>query len=63
MKNGANDYVMKTNLVRLGPAVRRELQDFQVRHERRLAESAGDAALVARCDALREDLDGAAAPR
>lgn len=37
MKAGAHDYVMKDNLVRLGPAVRRELLEAQVRRERRRA--------------------------
>jgi signal transduction histidine kinase/CheY-like chemotaxis protein/HPt (histidine-containing phosphotransfer) domain-containing protein len=32
MKAGANDYVMKDNLSRLAPAVRREIQDHQGRH-------------------------------
>lgn len=37
MKAGAQDYVMKDNLVRLGPAVTRELVDARVRVDRRLA--------------------------
>jgi signal transduction histidine kinase/DNA-binding response OmpR family regulator len=37
MKAGAHDYVLKHNLVRLGPAVRRELREAQVRWERREA--------------------------
>ena len=40
MKAGANDYVLKHNLTRLAPAVRRELKDRKVRQERRLAEQA-----------------------
>ncbi len=40
MKAGANDYVLKANLTRLAPAVRRELKDRLVRQERRLAEQA-----------------------
>jgi PAS domain S-box-containing protein len=38
MKAGAHDYVMKDNLSRLGPAVRRELSEAEVRRERRRAE-------------------------
>jgi diguanylate cyclase (GGDEF)-like protein/PAS domain S-box-containing protein len=38
MKAGAQDYVMKHDLNRLGPAVRRELEDARVRRERHLAE-------------------------
>ena len=37
MKAGAHDYVLKDNLVRLGPAVERELREAQVRRERRQA--------------------------
>jgi signal transduction histidine kinase len=39
MKAGANDYVMKTHLSRLVPAVERELREAEVRRERRLAET------------------------
>jgi signal transduction histidine kinase/DNA-binding response OmpR family regulator len=38
MKAGAHDYVMKSNLARLGPAVRRELREAEVRHEQQRAE-------------------------
>jgi two-component system cell cycle sensor histidine kinase/response regulator CckA len=38
MKAGAHDYVMKDNLVRLVPAVERELREAQVRRERKQAE-------------------------
>ncbi len=38
MKAGAHDYVMKDNLMRLGPAVERELRDAEVRRARRQAE-------------------------
>jgi signal transduction histidine kinase len=38
MKAGAHDYVMKSNLSRLSPAVERELREAQVRRERRDAE-------------------------
>ncbi|MEW6586237.1 MAG: PAS domain S-box protein [Nitrospirota bacterium] len=37
MKAGAHDCVMKNNLVRLVPAVTRELREAKIRHERRLA--------------------------
>ncbi len=33
MKTGAHDYIMKDNLVRLAPAVERELRDAEVRRE------------------------------
>jgi len=38
MKAGAHDYVMKDNLARLAPAVRRELAEAEVRRQRRKAE-------------------------
>jgi PAS domain S-box-containing protein/diguanylate cyclase (GGDEF)-like protein len=38
MKAGADDYVMKNNLARLVPALKRELREAQVRRARRLAE-------------------------
>jgi PAS domain S-box-containing protein len=34
MKHGANDYVLKDNLTRLIPAIRREMKDAEVRRER-----------------------------
>jgi PAS domain S-box-containing protein len=40
MKSGAQDYIMKTNLARLAPAVERELHETQVRRESRQAETA-----------------------
>jgi PAS domain S-box-containing protein len=40
MRAGADDYVMKTNLIRLGPAVRRELREVETRRARRVAEAA-----------------------
>jgi PAS domain S-box-containing protein len=40
MKSGAHDYVMKSNLTRLAPAVERELRDAIERNRRRLAEEA-----------------------
>jgi diguanylate cyclase (GGDEF)-like protein/PAS domain S-box-containing protein len=38
MKAGADDYVMKNNLARLPPALKRELREAEVRRGRRLAE-------------------------
>ncbi len=35
MKAGAHDYIMKNNLQRLVPAVKRELNDFKIRKERK----------------------------
>ena len=49
MKAGADDYVMKGNLARLGAAVERELREADVRREKRRAE-----AKVARLDRVRE---------
>ncbi len=40
MKGGAHDYLMKDNLTRLVPAVKRELQEAQGRRRRRHAETA-----------------------
>lgn len=40
MKAGAQDYVLKHQLARLGPAVERELRDATIRHERERAELA-----------------------
>jgi PAS domain S-box-containing protein len=37
MRAGADDYLLKESLVRLAPAVERELRDMQVRRERRQA--------------------------
>lgn len=34
MRAGAQDYVMKNNLIRLVPAIKRELQEAQMRHEK-----------------------------
>jgi CheY-like chemotaxis protein/anti-sigma regulatory factor (Ser/Thr protein kinase) len=39
MRAGASDYVMKNNLLRLGPAIRREVQESRNRKERRRAEA------------------------
>jgi signal transduction histidine kinase len=35
MKSGANDYLLKGNLVRLGPAIEREMREAVIRAERR----------------------------
>ncbi|MBU1236173.1 MAG: EAL domain-containing protein [Gammaproteobacteria bacterium] len=40
MRMGAKDYIMKDNLRRLGPAIRRELDDSGARRARRRAEAA-----------------------
>ncbi len=40
MKAGAHDYVMKDNLVRLLPAIERELRDAEMRRERKRVEKA-----------------------
>jgi len=39
MRLGAKDYIMKSNLRRLAPAIRRELDDAGARHARRRAEA------------------------
>jgi len=39
MKGGANDYLMKTHLNRLGPAVKRELDETVMRREKRQTEN------------------------
>ena len=36
MRSGANDYIMKSNLVRLVPAIRRELQEKEAHRQHRL---------------------------
>jgi signal transduction histidine kinase/DNA-binding response OmpR family regulator len=40
MKQGAADYLLKDRLARLGPAIRRALEESDLRRERRLAEAA-----------------------
>jgi PAS domain S-box-containing protein len=47
MKAGAHDYIMKDHLARLAPAVKREIQDAQVRRERQRAEQELRSALAA----------------
>jgi PAS domain S-box-containing protein/putative nucleotidyltransferase with HDIG domain len=37
MRKGANDYLMKDNLVRLVPSIKRELQETEIKRERREA--------------------------
>ncbi len=37
MKKGANDYLMKNNLVRLVPSIKKELQETEIKKERREA--------------------------
>ncbi len=39
MRAGAHDYLLKTSLDRLAPAIRRELRETEVRRERRVAEA------------------------
>ena len=39
MKLGASDYIMKSNLARLGPAIERELREAAVRRDHRQAEA------------------------
>ncbi len=38
MRSGANDYMMKDNLARLGPVIRRELEEAEIRKEKRKEE-------------------------
>ena len=38
MKAGGHDYIMKSNLTRLAPAVKRELNEAEVRRQRRQAQ-------------------------
>jgi PAS domain S-box-containing protein len=54
MKAGAHDYLMKSNLARLVPAVEREIREAQVRRERRVAEG-----VIARLAAIVESSDDA----
>jgi PAS domain S-box-containing protein len=62
MKAGAHDYVMKSNLTRLVPAVKRDLRAAQERRDRRRAEaiSAYLASIVQSCDdaIIGKTLDG-----
>jgi signal transduction histidine kinase len=54
MKAGAHDYVMKENLVRLVPAVEREVREAEVRRERREAQAERDRLLASEQKARRE---------
>jgi len=47
MRAGAGDYILKGSLARLAPAIERELQEAQVRKERRQAEEELDLLFVA----------------
>ena len=62
MKAGAHDYVMKSNLARLVPAVKRELRSARERQDRRQAEAIAAylAAIVQSCDdaIIGKTLDG-----
>jgi two-component system, cell cycle sensor histidine kinase and response regulator CckA len=62
LKAGAHDYVMKSNLGRLGPAVKRELRAAQERRARRQAEAIAAylASIVQSCDdaIIGKTLDG-----
>ncbi len=54
LRRGAIDYVLKSNLARLAPAVRRALGDAQIRAERRVEQSR-----IARLDRVLRMLSGA----
>ena len=62
LKAGAHDYVMKSNLARLAPAVKRELAAAQERRDRRQTEAASAylASIVKSCDdaIIGKTLDG-----
>ena len=62
MKAGAHDYVMKSNLARLVPAVKRELRSARERQDRRQAEAIAAylASIVQSCDdaIIGKTLDG-----
>ncbi len=58
MKAGANDYVMKINLTRLGPAIQRELREAEGRRGRKLAETALQASEVKYRDLIGQASDG-----
>jgi signal transduction histidine kinase len=52
LKDGASDFVVKTNLARLGPAVERSLEEAEIRRERDQALAALTQALQARDEFL-----------
>lgn len=58
LKRGATDYVLKHRLTRLGPAVRRALEEARTRRERRRAEEAESLLVAQLRQAQREDLLG-----
>ncbi|MCI0577115.1 MAG: response regulator [Chloroflexi bacterium] len=63
MKAGAHDYLLKGNLIRLVPAIRRELREAEGRRERRRAEAAlreADRRAIRQYEQLLERLAGLA---
>ncbi|HEY6239648.1 MAG TPA: PAS domain S-box protein, partial [Burkholderiales bacterium] len=58
MKAGANDYVMKMNLSRLGPAIQRELREAEGRRRQKLAEAALRESEVKYRDLIGQASDG-----
>lgn len=58
MKSGADDYVMKDNLAKLGPAIERSLKDASTREQGRLAHAALQTS-EARFKAIAANLPGA----
>jgi len=58
MKAGANDYVMKINLARLGPAIQRELREAEGRRRRKFAEAALQESEVKYRDLIGQASDG-----
>jgi len=58
MKAGANDYVMKINLARLGPAIQRELREAEGRRKGNVAEAALQQSEVKYRDLIGQASDG-----
>lgn len=58
MKAGANDYVMKSSLARLGPAIQRELREAEGRRKGKLAEAAWQASESKYRDLIGQASDG-----